>query len=79
MRKILNLAASVSIFSAGGYLYIRSRTRRNLDQYNKILEAGTTKDASRLSNDSFGISWGFQADDIIMSKIDSGDYLFMKF
>lgn len=43
------------------------------------MEAGTTKDASRLSNDSFGISWGFQADDIVMNKIDSGDYLFMKF
>ena len=37
------------------------------------------KDASRLTNDTFGISWGFQADDIIMKKIDTGDIMFMKF
>lgn len=32
-----------------------------------------------MSNDSFGISWGFQADDTIMSRIDSGDLLFLKY
>lgn len=79
MRKILNLTATVSIFSLGSYLYVWHRTNKNLDQYNKILEAGATKDASRLSNESFGISWGFQADDIVMNKIDSGDYLLIKF
>ena len=48
-------------------------------EYESIKEAGTLKDASRLSNDSFGISWGFQADDIVMDKIDSGDFLFIKY
>lgn len=32
-----------------------------------------------MSNDSFGISWGFQADDTIMSRIDSGDLIFLKY
>ena len=79
MRNLLHLAASTMIFGSSAYAYLYYRTSKNMKEYQEILEAGTLKDASRLSNESYGISWGFQADDIVMSKIDSSDYLFMKF
>lgn len=79
LRRILHLAASTTIFASSVYGYLYYKTQRNAKEYNEIVEAGNLKDASRLTNESFGISWGFQADDIVMGKIDSGDYLFMKF
>lgn len=79
MRRLFNLVATTTIFGGAAYAYIYYKTDKNMKEYKAILDAGTTKDASRLSNDSFGISWGFQADDIVMNKVDSGDYLFMKF
>ena len=79
LKKIWHLAASASIFGGALYAHIWWRTNNNLHEYQATQDAGTLKDASRLTNDSFGISWGFQADDIVMAKIDSGDFLFIKY
>lgn len=78
-KNILNLAASVTIFGGFSYSYLYYKTNCNKREYEKVLESDTLRDASRLSNDTFGISWGFQADDIIMKKLDSGDILFIKY
>lgn len=82
-RKILKRSKELIItsilFGSAVYANIYCRCNTNKKQYLEALQSDTLKDASRLSNDSFGISWGFQADDTIMSQIDSGDLLFIKF
>ena len=79
LKNILNLGTSLTIFGTLGYSYLYYKTSKNKKEYEKVLESDTLRDASRLTNDSFGISWGFQADDIIMKKLDSGDILFIKY
>ena len=79
IARIRNFCVSATLFGGAAYAYMYYLTSRNLAEYKAIQEAGTLKDASRLTNDSFGISWGFQADDIVMNKIDSGDFLFIKY
>lgn len=78
-NKVVPLALTSGIFVGISYGYIYYQCQKNKREYDAILEAGTIKDASRLTNDSFGISWGFQADDTVMKQIDSGDYIFMKY
>ena len=79
MKRILHLAASTTVFGGLFYSYLYYHTSKNAKEYQKVLESETLRDASRLTNDTFGISWGFQTDDIIMKKIDSGDIMFIKF
>ena len=79
LKRIINWGTSISIFGGFIYGYLYYKTNKNLKEYEKVLASDTLRDASRLSNDQFGISWGFQADDIIMKRIDSGDILFVKF
>ena len=74
-----DLLAATILFSTASYGYLYYLSQQNHKRYLASINADTLKDASRLTNDSFGISWGFQADDTIMSRIDSGDLLFMKF
>lgn len=70
---------SGAVFSSGLYGYMWHTAKQNEERYLAGIQSETLRDASRLSNDSFGISWGFQADDTIMSRIDSGDLLFLKY
>ena len=83
LRKIIinlrDIALSTTIFAAALYAYLHQRTNHNQQAYLASIHSETLRDASRLTNDSFGISWGFQADDTIMSRIDSGDLLFIKY
>ena len=79
IKNLLSLAATTAIFGSGAYLYIAYQTHKNRHEYQEFLKAETLRDASRLTNDSFGISWGFQADDTIMKRVDSGDMVFMKY
>ena len=79
LRAGRDLTVAVVLFSGAGYGYLSYLAHCNQQRYLESINADTLKDASRLTNESFGISWGFQADDTIMSRIDSGDLLFMKF
>lgn len=79
LRKSKDLLITTTIFTSAAYAYIYYISKKNEETYLEALQSDTLKDASRLSNDSFGISWGFQSDDTIMSRIDSGDLLFIRF
>lgn len=79
LKKSRDLIITSAVFGSALYAYIYYQSEKNKVQYLEALKSDTLKDASRLSNDSFGISWGFQADDTIMSRIDSGDLLFIRF
>jgi hypothetical protein len=37
-----------------------------------------THDNTRETNEYFGINWGYAADDMIKTQIDTGDLLFLK-
>lgn len=75
--KYFLITSSIALSSVYGYCYYRCR--KNERDYLAAINADTLKDASRLSNESFGISWGFQADDTVMNSIDSGDLFFIKY
>lgn len=77
--KIGHLLLSSLLFSGGVFGYCYYKANKNLKEYLDSVNADTLKDASRLTNESFGISWGFQADDTVMNRIDSGDLLFIKY
>lgn len=83
LKKIIinlrDIAISSSIFASALYAYIYHHSHDNQTNYLQSIHSETLRDASRLTNDSFGISWGFQSDDTIMSRIDSGDLLFIKY
>jgi hypothetical protein len=79
LKRSRDLLFTSFIFGSAAYAYIYFRAKKNEAQYLEAIQSDTLKDASRLSNDSFGISWGFQADDTIMSRMDSGDLLFIRF
>ena len=83
LKKIIinlrDIAISSIIFASGLYAYIYHHSHSNQTNYLQSIHSETLRDASRLTNDSFGISWGFQSDDTIMSRIDSGDLLFIKY
>lgn len=79
LKKTRDFAITSALFGSAVYLYLYCKCKKNKEQYLQAIQSDTLKDASRLSNDSFGISWGFQADDTIMSRIDSGDLLFIRF
>ena len=71
------ITSSIAVSVVYGLCYYRSK--KNQKEYLDAINADTLKDASRLTNESFGISWGFQADDTVMSGIDSGDLFFIKY
>lgn len=50
MRNIIHLTSSAAIFGGCVYGYLYYKTNKNMKEYQEILEAGTLKDASRLSN-----------------------------
>lgn len=70
---------SSSVASAFVYSVFWYKSSQNEKDYLKAINGDTLKDASRLTNESFGISWGFQADDTVMNSIDSGDLFFVKY
>lgn len=71
------MAISVTVFSTGLLGYVHYRTSKNLKEHNENMEFA--RDNTRQENESFGIGWGYRADDIIMSQIDTGDLLMIKF
>jgi len=83
LKKIIinlrDIVISSAIFASGLYAYIYYHANNNQKVFLQSINSETLRDASRLTNDSFGISWGFQSDDTIMSRIDSGDLLFIKY
>lgn len=50
MWRLINWSATTLIFGFSGYAYLSYHTKKNLKEYNEILEAGALKDASRLTN-----------------------------
>jgi hypothetical protein len=79
VKSAAELILSVTVFGSALYTYIYYQSQHNQKRYLESTKSDTLRDASRLTNDSFGISWGFQADDTIMTRIDSGDLLFLKY
>lgn len=77
LRKLFDVAATAFIFGgiAAGYMgYVTARNRQRHESRKPI-----TMDNTRPNNDSFGIGWGYKADDIIMNQIDSADLILLKF
>jgi len=79
LKNTAYFVTSALIFSAGVYSYCAYKSNINKQLFLESINSETIKDASRLTNESFGISWGFQADDTVMNRVDSGDIFFIKF
>lgn len=77
LRRLRDFAVTALVFGGAVYGYLSYRTSSNLREHLANLESN--RDNTRPDNESFGIGWGYRADDIVMSQIDSADLLLLKF
>lgn len=77
LLRLFDIAATAVIFGGVGLGYVTYVTASNRQRY--LSRKPITMDNTRPNNDSFGIGWGYKADDIIMNQIDSGDLILLKF
>eukprot|EP01017_Pseudomicrothorax_dubius_P035175 TRINITY_DN4893_c0_g4_i1.p1 TRINITY_DN4893_c0_g4~~TRINITY_DN4893_c0_g4_i1.p1 ORF type:complete len:260 (-),score=48.57 TRINITY_DN4893_c0_g4_i1:63-842(-) len=73
------LLISSAIVSSATFAYVYGKATRNRLRYQASLVDERSKDNTRMSNEFFGINWGYRADSMIKDRIDTGDVLFVKF
>ena len=72
------LTTSIFGITGYGYLYYTAYQNKKELQIKKENEV-EFKDNTRPQNQYFGLSYGFRADQIVLDRLDSGDFIFMKF